>query len=239
MSKDAASNGGGNSYDRSLALAISVALHVAAFGWMWFIGHQAGSGESEASGHSGSNGVSAGFIAADEFRQRIETITTFATSEVAAATEESSENAPSAPTERAVDLSDNTKLVDSDHSHAPGVPAVEENEAVLPGPMEAGLTQGGDNVGGNADDGLRAAYLAALREAIRQHWSYQGTPQQCNLTIKQSTGGAVLSAIAGECLLAPQDRRALEAAVLMAQPLPYSGFESVYSDTLSLEFQEN
>lgn len=100
--------------------------------------------------------------------------------------------------------------------------------------METGLTQGEDNAGGNSDDGLRAAYLAALRAAIHQHWNYQGPIQQCNLTIKQSVGGAVQSAIAGKCSLPTQDRRALEAATLMAQPLPHAGFERAFNEVIDI-----
>lgn len=85
MSKDAASNGGVDLPDRSLATAISAALHIAAVIWIWFLGDQAGWGKSETHGHSGGDGMSAGFIAANEFRQRIETKPTLASPEVATA----------------------------------------------------------------------------------------------------------------------------------------------------------
>jgi len=235
MFRDAASNGNGNLRDRSLAAAISVALHIAAVAWIWFVGDQAGPGKSETQGHSGGDGMSASFIAADEFRQRIETQPTLASSEAIAIPEESSESVLSAPTEAAIDLQHSTDHADSDASSVQQATTVEDDETAPTESMEAGLNQGGDSAGGSNDDGLRAAYLAALRAAIRQHWNYQGRIQQCNLTIKQSPGGAVQSAVSGECSLAPQDRRALEAAVLMAQPLPYAGYEAVFQELTDFE----
>lgn len=166
---------------------------------------QAG-GRSEAQGYSGGDGMSASFIAANEFRQRIETKPPLASPEVAAAFEEPSESVLSTSVEATVDLPDNTNPVDPATYPAPDATTAEVNEAALTEPTEAGLTQGGDSAGGSNDDGLRAAYLAALRAAIRQHWNYQGSPQQCTLTIKQSSGGAVQSAFTGECSLAPEDR---------------------------------
>lgn len=236
MSKDAASNGGGDLRDRSLAAAISVALHIAAVTWIWFMGDQAGWGKSEAQGYSGGDGMSASFIAANEFRQRIETKPTLASPDLAAASEEPSESVLSTPVEATVDMPDLANPVDPATYPAPDATTAEVNEAAPIESTKAGLTQGGDSAGGSNDDGLRAAYLAALRAAIRQHWNYQGSPQQCNLTIKQTAGGMVQSAITGECALAPSDRRALEAAVLMAQPLPYAGYESVFGAEISLRF---
>lgn len=235
MSKDAASNGGGDFRDRSLAAVISAALHVVAFGSIWFVGDQAGWGKSEAQAHSGSDGMSASFIAVDEFRQRIQTKPNLATPEVIATSEETLESVPSTPTEAAVDLPTGTEPADPSAYPASGERAGQENETAPADSMEAGLAQGEDNTGGNNDDDLRAAYLAALRTAIHQHWNYRESPQQCTLTIKQSPGGAVQSAITGECALAPPDRRALEAAALMAQPLPYAGFESIYAESIDLD----
>ncbi|MGR4896619.1 hypothetical protein ACIPR8_15255 [Stenotrophomonas sp. LARHCG68] len=174
-----------------MAAAISVALHIAAVTWIWFLGDQAGWGKSETHGHSGGDGMSASFIAADEFRQRIETKPTLASPEVAAASEEPSESVLSTPAEAAVDLPDWANPVDPITYPAPDATTTEVNEAAPTESAEAGLTQGGDSAGCSNDDGLRAAHLAALRAAIRQYWDYQGSPQQCTLTIKQSPGGAV------------------------------------------------
>lgn len=234
MSKDAASNGGGDLRDRSLAAAISVALHIAAVTWIWFVGDQAGRGKSEAQGHSGSYGMSASFVPADEFRQHIEIKPSLAGQQASATLQELSESAPTAPVESAGDLPDKTEPAETNISSSLDATAP-KSEIALASLLDAGLTQGGDNAGGNNDDGLRAAYLAALRAAIRQHWNHEASPQHCSVTIKQSPGGAVQSATTGACSLSPQERRTLEAAALMAQPLPYTGFEAVYADAITIE----
>lgn len=234
MSKDAASNGGEDFRDRGLAAAISVALHVAAFAWMWSVGDQAGSGKSEVSGHSGRDGTSADLLAPDEFRQRIEVKRALASPDIPDTSERPLNSEGNLPADHVIDTPDVAEFVTSAKHSSPDVAAVQNDEVVPTESIEADLAQGGENGGGNSDDGLRAAYLAALRAAIRQHWNYQDPSQQCNLTIKQSPGGAVQSAIAGECSLAPQERRALEAAALMAQPLPYVGYERIFNEVIDI-----
>ncbi|WP_296253898.1 hypothetical protein [uncultured Stenotrophomonas sp.] len=237
MSKDAALDGSEDFRDRrSLAVAISVALDVAAFGWMSFLGDQAGRGESEVPGFSGTDGTFADFLAPDEFRQRIEINPEPPSHEVTATSEETLEGAPSEPAEPAVDLPDSAESGDPATYPASDATAVEENETVPTESLEASLTQGGDSAGDSNDD-LRVAYPAALLTAIRLHWNYQGPPRRCSLTIKQSPSGVVQSAVAGSCALTPQERRSLEAAALIAQPLPYEEFERVFSETTILSFE--
>ena len=92
------------------------------------------------------------------------------------------------------------------------------------------------------DNGLEARYMAALRQAIMTHWTgYQvrKVGEACSLTIRQVSGGQVHSALSGTCALDQASRRALEAAALMAQPLPYQGFESVFREEMVLEFGSN
>lgn len=237
MSKDAALDGSGDFRDRSLAVAISVALHVAAFGWMWFVRDQAGWGKSEVSWHSGRDGTSADFLAPDEFRQRIEVKPALASPDIPDTSERPLNSEENLPADHVIDTPEVAEFVPSAEHSTPDVAPVQNDEVVPTESIEADLAQGGENGGGNSDDGLRAAYLAALRAAIRQHWNYQGPGQQCNLTIKQSPGGAVQSAVAGSCALTPQERRSLEAAALMAQPLPYEEFERVFSETTILSIE--
>lgn len=237
MSKDAALDGRGDFRDRSLAAAISVALHVAAFGWIWLVGDQAGCGESEVSGHSGRDGTSADFLAVDEFRQRIETKPALASPDIPDTPERPLNSEERLPTDHVIDTSEVAEFVPSAEHSTPDVAAVQDDVIVPTESVEIGLTQDGQIGGGNSDDGLRAAYLTALRAAIRQHWNYQGPRQQCNLTIKQTAGGTVQSAIADSCALTPQERRSLEAAALMAQPLPYEEFERVFSETTILSIE--
>ncbi|MDQ3268599.1 MAG: protein TolA [Pseudomonadota bacterium] len=96
---------------------------------------------------------------------------------------------------------------------------------------------------GNAgtDTGLRARYAAAMQEAILAKWTRPETVPvgaRCRLIIRQLPGGEVMSAeVASPCAYDEQGRRSIEAAVLKAQPLPYAGFESVFSRTLTLNFE--
>jgi len=90
------------------------------------------------------------------------------------------------------------------------------------------------------DTGLKARYAAALQEAILAKWTRPETVPvgaRCTLVIRQLPGGQVMSAeVSSPCAYDEQGRRSIEAAVLKAQPLPYAGFESVFSRNLTLNF---
>lgn len=82
-------------------------------------------------------------------------------------------------------------------------------------------------------------YHDALRMAIRHKWASltrQPFPPECILQISQAAGGVVTEAKAGNCDLSQEDSLRLEIAALLAQPLPYEGFESVFSDEILLAF---
>lgn len=91
------------------------------------------------------------------------------------------------------------------------------------------------------DEGLNARYAAALQEAILRNWTRpDNVPlgQRCRIIIRQIPGGQVISAeVEPSCPYDELGRRSVEAAVLKAQPLPYAGFESVFSRQLNLNFQ--
>lgn len=91
------------------------------------------------------------------------------------------------------------------------------------------------------NDGLEGRYIAALKQSVAAHWTARGRKAggTCTLTIHQVPGGQVQSAISGACALDEEGRRALEAAALMAQPLPYRGFETVFREDIELEFNSN
>ena len=90
------------------------------------------------------------------------------------------------------------------------------------------------------DPDLAARYAAALQEAILRNWTRPDTVplgQRCRITIRQLPGGEVIDAeVAPSCPYDELGRRSVEAAVLKAQPLPYAGFEAVFSRTLNLNF---
>jgi len=92
-----------------------------------------------------------------------------------------------------------------------------------------------------ADDGLRARYAAALQAAILAKWTRPDSVpigSTCRLSIRQLPGGQVMGVeVVSPCAYDEQGRRSIEAAVLKAQPLPYAGFEAVFSRTLTLNFR--
>ena len=91
------------------------------------------------------------------------------------------------------------------------------------------------------DPDLAARYAVALQEAILRNWTRPDTVplgQRCRITIRQLPGGEVIDAkVAPSCPYDELGRRSVEAAVLKAQPLPYAGFEAVFSRTLLLNFE--
>jgi colicin import membrane protein len=92
-----------------------------------------------------------------------------------------------------------------------------------------------------ADEGLLARYQAALQEAILRNWSRPDSVplgQRCRLHIRQVPGGTVIDVqVDASCPYDELGKRSVEAAVLKAQPLPYAGFETVFSRNLNLNFE--
>lgn len=90
---------------------------------------------------------------------------------------------------------------------------------------------------GSPANDLAANYHAALRARIAETWrllSRRDFPAGCALHLSQSPGGAVTATSANGCTLSQEDRLQLEAATLMAQPLPYAGYESVFATEIVL-----
>jgi colicin import membrane protein len=91
------------------------------------------------------------------------------------------------------------------------------------------------------DPNLNVAYTKALTDAIRSNWTQPDNVsalQVCKIVIRQIPGGEVVDAqVDPSCPYDEQGRRSVEAAVLKAQPLPYRGFESVFSRTLTINFR--
>ncbi len=91
-----------------------------------------------------------------------------------------------------------------------------------------------------ADANLLARYQAALMNAIRPNWTRPDSVQLgqvCVIHIRQIPGGEVIDVeVSPTCPYDEAGRRSVERAVLMAQPLPYAGFESVFQRELTLKF---
>lgn len=97
--------------------------------------------------------------------------------------------------------------------------------------------EGEQEAGANED--LKGQYEAAIRAAIQRKWQQLGQSSvrgKCILQFTQSAGGAVTTATTDDCDLPTEERARLEAAVLMAQPLPYKGFESVFTTEIEVRF---
>lgn len=94
---------------------------------------------------------------------------------------------------------------------------------------------------GGTDESLLAAYRVAIQRAVERHWRRPETippGTACRMTIRQIPGGEVISVEIGrDCPFDDFGRRSVENAVLLAQPLPYEGFETVFQRTLNFTFR--
>lgn len=105
-------------------------------------------------------------------------------------------------------------------------------------PPTSSATDPSNAQSGSPSSDLLASYHAALRARIVMTWhglTDRAFPSGCALLLAQRTGGAVTATSANDCTLREEDRLQLEAAALMAQPLPYVGFEPVFETQMRLE----
>jgi colicin import membrane protein len=94
--------------------------------------------------------------------------------------------------------------------------------------------------GGGTSDDLAAKYAAAIQQKVLAQWQRPDSVpqgQKCQIVITQIPGGQVLQAkVSPSCPFDEAGKRSIEAAVLNAQPLPYRGFETVFSRTINFNF---
>lgn len=90
------------------------------------------------------------------------------------------------------------------------------------------------------DPGLQAKYAEAIRQAILRQWVRPETVplgQACRIAIRQLPGGEVVDVtISPSCPYDTLGQQSVERAVLKASPLPYAGFDTVFSRDLTLNF---
>ena len=90
------------------------------------------------------------------------------------------------------------------------------------------------------DDSLQAQYFAAIQNAVTNNWLRpDNTPAgvRCMLRIVQIPGGDVIGVQIGTpCNADPQTRSSIEQAVKRAAPLPYKGYEKVFSRDINFNF---
>ena len=95
-----------------------------------------------------------------------------------------------------------------------------------------------------ADDArLGLHYSQMIMKKIRTNWTHAGIATAdavCPVKVRQIPGGEVVSIdVMPECPYDDAGKRSVERAILKSQPLPYSGFERVFSRTLILRFRVN
>lgn len=94
---------------------------------------------------------------------------------------------------------------------------------------------------GGTDEGLLAKYRAAIQTAVTNQWTRPDSVAlgtRCKIVIKQLPDGEVMSAeVQPGCPMDQAGQDSIERAVLKAQPLPYRGFESVFSRQLNFTFE--
>jgi colicin import membrane protein len=110
--------------------------------------------------------------------------------------------------------------------------------APRPEPQPVGQTLPGNE---GTDNDLRARYALAIQTLVTQNWLRPDTAQpglRCTVRIVQIPGGEVISAnVIAPCNGDELTRRSLEAAVLRAQPLPYRGYEAVFTRSIDFNFR--
>lgn len=87
-------------------------------------------------------------------------------------------------------------------------------------------------------DALVDRYLLAISNQVDRNWSRPDTMAQgfrCTATVTQIPGGDVIGIDMSRCQGDAETLRSVEAAV-MREPLPYRGFETVFSRTLQIPF---
>lgn len=107
-------------------------------------------------------------------------------------------------------------------------------EAAAQSDAEAGGANG-------VDEGLQARYIAAIVNKVVSKWRRPDSVPigaRCKVHIRQMVGGTVTQVeVASPCALDEEGRRSIEQAVLLAQPLPYAGFETVFDRDLYPTFE--
>ena len=91
------------------------------------------------------------------------------------------------------------------------------------------------------DNSLDGRYKVAIQQAVQQNWLRPESTRpgiRCALRIVQIPGGEVIQAsVSTPCNADDLTRRSIEAAVLKAQPLPYTGFETVFQREILFNFK--
>lgn len=232
-------------FDRGLALGIALLGHVALVYFLWDgTGARAGSIASEAG--DGSTITVVDFVAISRpvptpsLAALAQPVDDANNADVDAAAAASAAPMESLPVAEGDQLAANTEGVVSPDEQGRGSDTGAQPNSRSEGSSNAMPTSGPKGEEGTAaNDGLEGRYLAAIKRSVAAQWTAPAGRKPggtCTLTLSQVPGGQVQSAISSACALDEAGRRQLEAAALMAQPLPYRGFEAVFREEVVLEF---
>lgn len=220
-------------WDRYWGIAISAVLHLAAVMWALTGMSQAQQGKSVSGTSSGT--LLLRILGDDEFRQPLVALPPVKPVSVVVAEPEpeSVTNPTLLPIHAITDVAISEALMPGQPSLVSSVAAAQPHGGDAAGqvdtPMDVPLES-------TYYDPREQAYLMALRAAIQSKWSRRSG--RCSVTIQQTIGGQVIGAVSKSCVLSESDRRALEEAVLAAQPLPYAGFERVFQEQVTVKMEE-
>lgn len=233
---DARFTSGEDRLDRYWAAAISATLHLAVVVWALTGTSEIRPGESTLGTSSGT--LSLRRLGEDEFRQPLVALSPAKSVPVADPEPEVMIDPTPLPLQTAVDVAI-TETATAEQT-SPKMPVATAASA-MPNGGAAGQAALSMEMPLETPryDSREQAYLMALRAAIQSKWTRQSTHSgQCAVTIQQTIGGQVMDAISKSCALGQADRRALEAAALAAQPLPYAGFERVFRAQITVEMEQ-
>lgn len=220
--------------DRSIAGTSAVAIHLLAIGLLF---NQASNGFGNSRGNGRSRGdrlvVYPSLRVSPETRvQRIAATATVASIDASAAKPSTQAREQVLPTTNP----DASRPV-SQASPDSGTGAARRNAPQLATIQSQASQAASASVGSTGEDNLLSSYQIALRAAIFRTWknlSPRVYPTGCTIHLTQNPGGMVTATSAAACGLAREEQLQLEAAALMAQPMPYVGYETVFSPEMDL-----
>lgn len=116
----------------------------------------------------------------------------------------------------------------------------DQRNAAAPTPAPPSTAPPDTRIGNQGtDDSQLGRYTLAIQQAVTAAWlrPEHVSSVQCRVRIIQIPGGEVISVnLLSPCAADDLTRRSMEAAVLKAQPLPYRGFESVFTRDITFTF---
>ena len=115
-----------------------------------------------------------------------------------------------------------------------------QKKAVKPPAQDVPVADTPKTGSNGTDTSLLAEYSAAIINVVRQNWNRPDNASpglRCTVNVIQLPGGDVMSATAvAPCNADPVTRASIEQAVTKAQPLPYKGYEKVFSRQITFIF---